>query len=86
MYGMRVHEAVLAANETVSGASVHLVDAQYDTGAMVAQRQVSVLKGDTAESLAARVQECERRLVVDVLRDIALDKMKLPLDNGSGTA
>lgn len=71
MYGMRVHEAVLRARETESGPSVHLVDAEYDTGRVLAQAQVPVEDGDTPEALAARVQQCERGLVVRVLAQIA---------------
>jgi len=71
MYGMRVHEAVLRAGETESGPSVHLVDAEYDTGRVLAQAQVPVEVGDTPETLAARVQQCERGLVVRVLGQIA---------------
>ena len=71
MYGMRVHEAVLRARETESGPSVHLVDAEYDTGRVLAQAQVPVEAGDTPETLAARVQACERGLVVRVLGQIA---------------
>jgi len=71
MYGMRVHEAVLRAHETESGPSVHLVDAEYDTGRVLAQAQVPVEAGDTPERLAARVQACERGLVVRVLGQIA---------------
>jgi phosphoribosylglycinamide formyltransferase 1 len=77
MYGMRVHEAVLRAGETESGPSVHLVDAEYDTGRVLAQAQVPVQEGDTAESLAARVQERERRLVVAVLGQIAHGELPL---------
>ena len=71
MYGMRVHEAVLRAHETESGPSVHLVDAEYDTGRVLAQAQVPVEAGDTPETLAGRVQACERGLVVRVLGQIA---------------
>jgi phosphoribosylglycinamide formyltransferase-1 len=71
MYGMHVHEAVLRAGETESGPSVHLVDAEYDTGRVLAQAQVPVEADDTPETLAARVQERERRLVVAVLGQIA---------------
>jgi phosphoribosylglycinamide formyltransferase-1 len=71
MYGMRVHEAVIAAGESESGPSVHLVDAEYDTGRVLAQAKVPVQPSDTPESLAARVQERERRLVVEVLGKIA---------------
>ena len=71
MYGMHVHEAVLRAGETESGPSVHLVDAEYDTGRVLAQAQVPVEPGDTPETLAQRVQAAERRLVIAVLGQIA---------------
>jgi phosphoribosylglycinamide formyltransferase 1 len=50
---------VLAAGEKVSGCTVHAVDAQVDHGAVILQRTVPVLPGDTADSLAARVLEQE---------------------------
>jgi phosphoribosylglycinamide formyltransferase 1 len=78
MFGMNVHRAVLAAGERESGPSVHLVDGDYDTGAVLEQRRVPVEPGDTAETLAARVQACERVLVVDVLRELATGKRALP--------
>ena len=71
MFGDRVFDAVLAAGESESGASVHLVDAEYDTGVVVRQHRVPVLPGDTVESLKARVQACERELVVNTLAAIA---------------
>jgi phosphoribosylglycinamide formyltransferase-1 len=63
MYGRRVHEAVLAAGDEVSGASVHLVTAEYDEGPILGQATVPVLPGDTPESLAARVLTVEHRLL-----------------------
>lgn len=77
MYGMRVHEAVLAAGESKSGPSVHLVEAEYDTGRVLAQAEVPVLAGDTPQTLAARVQERERRLVVAVLAQVAQGELSL---------
>jgi phosphoribosylglycinamide formyltransferase-1 len=77
MYGMLVHEAVLRAGESESGPSVHLVDAEYDTGRVLAQAQVPVLDDDTPDTLAARVQERERRLVVAVLGQIAQGELAL---------
>lgn len=77
MYGMRVHEAVLRAGETESGCSVHLVDAEYDNGRVLAQARVPVETSDAPETLAARVQECERRLVVVVLGQIAAGELTL---------
>lgn len=63
MYGMRVHRAVLAAGVRISGATVHWVDERYDEGAIIAQWPVPVLRGDTPESLAARVLRVEHRLL-----------------------
>ena len=63
MYGIRVHRAVLESGARVSGATVHLVDARYDEGRILAQWPVPVLPGDTPESLAARVLAVEHRLL-----------------------
>lgn len=62
MYGMNVHRAVVASGASESGASVHLVDEEYDRGAIVGQWRVPVLPGDTPEELAARVLAVEHRL------------------------
>ncbi len=78
MYGQRVHQAVLAAGETESGVSVHLVDAGYDTGPVIAQCRVPVLAGDTAESLAARVVEREHEFLVDTIAAIVEGRIPLP--------
>jgi formyltetrahydrofolate-dependent phosphoribosylglycinamide formyltransferase len=67
MYGERVHRAVLEAGEKMSGASVHLVDEEYDRGPVVAQEKVSVEPGDTPATLAARVLEVEHRLLPAVV-------------------
>jgi phosphoribosylglycinamide formyltransferase-1 len=77
MFGDRVFEAVLAAGEWESGASVHLVDAEYDTGPVVRQERVPVLPGDTIASLKARVQACEREAVVTTLAAIANGELLL---------
>jgi phosphoribosylglycinamide formyltransferase-1 len=62
MYGENVHRAVVASGCSQSGATVHLVDAEYDTGPIIAQERVPVLDGDTPESLAERVVAAEHRL------------------------
>jgi len=62
MYGMRVHEAVLAAGEVESGPTIHLVDDEYDHGRILAQGRVPVLAGDTPELLQQRVYAEEMRL------------------------
>ena len=63
MYGLRVHEAVLASGARESGATVHLVDEAYDRGAVLGQARVPVLHDDTPDRLAARVLEVEHRLL-----------------------
>ncbi|MDZ4675476.1 MAG: phosphoribosylglycinamide formyltransferase [Gemmatimonadota bacterium] len=63
MYGRRVHAAVLAAGDTETGATVHLVTEEYDRGQILGQAAVPVLEGDTPESLAARVLGVEHRLL-----------------------
>ncbi|MGE0383685.1 MAG: phosphoribosylglycinamide formyltransferase [Gammaproteobacteria bacterium] len=78
MYGTRVHAAVLAAGESVSGPTVHLVDDEYDRGGVLAQEIVPVQPGDTVERLAARVLEAEHRLLVTTLARIARGELALP--------
>ena len=77
MYGDRVHAAVLAAKAKVSGASVHLVDEEYDHGPVVARQEVPVLGSDTVETLRVRVQGAEQALFVRVLNDIAGGRIDL---------
>ncbi len=67
MYGHHVHEAVLAAGATLSGATVHLVDAEYDRGPIVAQWPVPVAPDDTPETLAQRVLAVEHQLLPAVV-------------------
>lgn len=71
MYGIRVHEAVLASGATQSGASVHYVTEEYDRGAVIARARAPVLPGDTAEALAARVLAVEHRLLPHVVIELA---------------
>ncbi len=73
MYGLRVHEAVLAAGEHESGCTVHVADDEYDHGPIVAQRRVPVRLDDTPESLAARVMAAERELYPEVIQSVASD-------------
>jgi len=77
MYGARVHEAVLAAQEKESGATIHLVSEEYDQGPIIAQSRVAVLPSDTAESLAARVLEVEHALYPETLARIARGEIEL---------
>ena len=77
MYGERVHEAVLASGDRVSGVTVHLVDEEYDHGPVVAQTEVPVLPGDTPDTLAARVLEQEHILYPETIQRIATGEVDL---------
>lgn len=77
MYGINVHNAVIAAKERETGVTIHRVNAEYDSGEIVAQTIVSVNEDDTPETLAARVLEREHEFLVEVISDIAAGKIAL---------
>jgi formyltetrahydrofolate-dependent phosphoribosylglycinamide formyltransferase len=79
MYGLRVHEAVLASGARESGATVHLVDEVYDRGRILAQARVPVLPEDTPDTLAARVLAVEHRLLPAVVLAAATAGRPIPL-------
>jgi formyltetrahydrofolate-dependent phosphoribosylglycinamide formyltransferase len=79
MYGRKVHEAVRDAGVSETGCTVHVVDNEYDHGAVVAQRRVDVLPEDSVDDIAARVLGAEHSLLVDVIRDICMGLRPLPL-------
>jgi formyltetrahydrofolate-dependent phosphoribosylglycinamide formyltransferase len=78
MWGHHVHEAVLASGATFSGPTVHFVDAEYDTGSILAQWPVPVLARDTPDTLAARVLKAEH-----VLYPRAADHLCWAVETGS---
>jgi phosphoribosylglycinamide formyltransferase 1 len=77
MFGRRVHEAVLEYGARISGATVHLVDEEYDHGPIVLQRAVFVSPGDTPDSLAERVHGIEHELYIDAVRLFAQDRIQI---------
>jgi formyltetrahydrofolate-dependent phosphoribosylglycinamide formyltransferase len=79
MYGGRVHAAVLASGARESGATIHLVTEEYDRGPILAQARVPVLPGDSPETLAARVQVVEHRLLPAVVLEAARAGRPVPL-------
>ncbi len=77
LYGQHVHEAVLEYGCKVSGVTVHLVDADYDTGAPVLQRCVPVKDDDTPTTLAARILQVEHEIYSEAIRLFADDKIRI---------
>jgi phosphoribosylglycinamide formyltransferase-1 len=78
MYGRFVHEAVLAAGETVTGVTIHVVDEEYDHGPILAQCEVPVMENDTVDTLSARVLEREHEFFAETLQKIAEAAITLP--------
>ncbi len=78
MYGIHVHEAVIASGDRETGVTIHLVDREYDHGAIIAQCRLPVLEADTAETLAARVLVREHAFLVETLKKIAEGEIDLP--------
>ena len=67
MYGMNVHEAVLANGETESGCSCHLVNEKVDQGRVLVQKKVAVKPDDTPASLRDRILPLEHICLVEGL-------------------
>lgn len=78
MFGMHVHKAVIAAGEIESGVTIHVVDAEYDTGPIIAQSHVPVEPMDTPDTLAVRVLQREHTFFSDTLQKIVTGEITLP--------
>ncbi len=78
MFGMRVHEAVIDNHETETGVTIHLVDGEYDQGAVLAQEIVKVEQNDDAATLAARVLAVEHCLYKETIQKILEGSIILP--------
>lgn len=73
-YGIRVHEAVIEAGDTESGATVHYVDCGVDTGDIILQQTVSVYEEDTPQMLQQRVlEEVEHKILVQAVRKLEVE-------------
>ena len=77
MYGMHVHEAVIKSDSKVSGATVHIVDEEYDRGAIVLQRSVNIEENETPETLASKVLIVEHQLFPEAIRLFAEGKVRI---------
>jgi len=77
-FGIHVHESVLASGATETGVSIHLVDAEYDDGPVIAQCRIPVLDDDTPATLQARVLGHEHEFLVETLNQIVAGSIHLP--------
>jgi phosphoribosylglycinamide formyltransferase-1 len=77
MYGHHVHEAVVASGERISGATVHLVDEEYDHGRILLQKSIALSGDETPDSLAETILRLEHQLYPEALRQIAEGRINL---------
>lgn len=75
MYGMNVHEAVIANKENKSGCTVHFVDVDIDTGKILLQRKVDVSNNETPESLQKKVLKEEHQLLIEAIEKVISDSV-----------
>ena len=73
-YGRKIHQAVLASGDILTGATVHLVNEEYDSGEILSQIEVPVLPDDSVTTLEARVKETEKAHLVAVLNELWTNK------------
>jgi phosphoribosylglycinamide formyltransferase 1 len=74
--GLEAWKQALEAGEKVAGCTVHYVEAAVDAGHILGQREVAIQPDDTTASLHARIQEAEHDLLPEVVRQIALDRIR----------
>ncbi len=78
MFGQNVHQAVLDSGEKETGVTVHMVDKEYDEGAILAQESVAVLDNDDAKSLSERVLKLEHQIYTETIQKIIDGSIILP--------
>ena len=67
MYGRFVHEAIIQDKESVSGVTIHKVDAEYDSGKILLQKEIVLVKGETVDTLESKIKELEAVVIVEAL-------------------
>ncbi len=81
MYGHHVHEAVIAQGASVSGATVHIVDEEFDHGLIVLQESIPVSPADTPDTLAEKVLRIEHTILPRAVELFA--HKKITVENGN---
>ena len=72
MYGMHVHTAVKEQGETETGITIHLVNENYDEGAIIFQATTPVLASDSPDDIAANIHILEQNNFPRVIEEIIL--------------
>ena len=70
MYGMHVHQAIVENKEKETGITIHYVNENYDEGATIFQKQVTILGTDTPEVVAEKIHELEQKYFPMIIEDL----------------
>src|SRR5690606_22240890 len=70
MYGNFVHEAILKNKEAETGITIHYVNENYDEGAIISQKKISISENDTAETIAEKVHKLEYEWFPKIIEEI----------------
>jgi phosphoribosylglycinamide formyltransferase-1 len=75
MYGMNIHNLVIRNKEKYSGITIHFVNEEYDSGAIIFQYKYELKENETAESLAKEIQKIEHsffpKIILKTIKKIA---------------
>jgi phosphoribosylglycinamide formyltransferase-1 len=77
MYGHHVHEAVYERGVKISGATVHLVNSEYDAGPIVLQKVVSIEDAGSPEEIARRVLKIEHEIYPQAVKLLVEERLKV---------
>lgn len=72
MYGLKVHQAVLADKQSETGITIHYVNEKYDEGEIILQKKVAVEDTETTETLAAKVQQLEHEWLPKTIEQLLM--------------
>ena len=72
MYGMHVHKAVKANNETETGITIHYVNENYDEGAIIFQAKTALSSEDTPETIAEKIHVLEQTHFPKIIENVLL--------------
>jgi len=68
--GLEAIERAYAANEPITGVTIHYIDEGVDTGPIIKQCKVVRLQNDTEQSLEARIHQTEHQMYVEVIHNL----------------
>lgn len=78
MYGIHVHRAVYESKESFSGATVHFVDENYDTGQIILQKSVSINRNELPKDIAKKVLIVEHTIYPQAIKHVITNYFKIP--------